>query len=272
MTATAEDLDFGVEAMEPDGEELASLEGMAPDEERPGRREWHERRRIAFGGSDLGALYLVLGIRQPSESDPDWLIDKAKPVRVGSRKRKNLRAVPRLFAEKGGLRKERKDNDTSKAGREREIELLTQWRRHLESGSFRDEREELIIPASIRHVSAIPEEWLPLVDRHCPRLAVSIDGWARDVFGTLIDVSAKCSVNEKPTLPWYNALQSQGVISATSAPYGVVVLGEQWGAGWKADGPIRAWFVDRDDDEIARIHAAVEEGWARVDALRKEMA
>jgi hypothetical protein len=70
---------------------------------------------------------------------------------------------------------------------------------------------------------------------------------------------------------WYWRLQVQAQLAVTACEFAVLVLGEFWAAtDWREPGPVRAWVIERDEDEIARVRAWVEEGWQRVEALRKE--
>lgn len=224
---------------------------------------WLERRTLGFGASDVGALLLICG-HAPDEKTPKWLLETVKVPR-GAR-------APRLLLEKAGLVEPREVGATAQAGNDRERELLEQWKLSVQHEALRIPEERLVRLDTVAHADSVPREWLPLVDRHCPRLIATPDAWARDVMGDLVDVQLKCSVAERTELPWYYRAQIVAETAVMNARWGLCVLGERWAAGWGSDGPLRAWPVGRDEALIATIRADAIECWARVEELRDRHA
>lgn len=249
--------DMSLEAMEL-AEPLNDAPSAAPAD------PWLARRMEGFGCSDLPALLVAVGLRSP-DGAPGYVADRAKPIR-----RKGGSAMPRIFLEKAGLRAALKVGEAAHRGHARERELLVQWGRHLERGSFYGPHEHDLVPSSLGFAENVPREWLPLLDRGGSRLLDTPDAWIRDWLGGLVAVQAKCSTREKRELPWWWAVQLQGELAIQGAERGVLVCGEGWAATWTdIDGPIRSWPVERDERAIAELREATRRGWAIVEELRR---
>jgi hypothetical protein len=183
--------------------------------------------------------------------------DAAKTIRVRGG------TAPRVIARKAGLAAPEALSDVMRRGLEREPELAEAWRAQLHGSAT------LLEPESLRYVPhAVPRAWLPLVDRHCHELTCTPDAWIDDVLGGHHVVELKCSVRAHVELPPHYVLQVQAQIAVTGADGGVLVVGQQWGAGWLGDGPIATWTIRRDERLIDELRAAAHEGWQRVLALR----
>lgn len=212
---------------------------------------WHQRRALGFGASDVPALLVGLGLRDAS-SVPGYIAENAKGIRVAGGD-----VYPRIVLEKAGRKAARKVGTSADIGRVREVELIAAWAATLTE-------RDAIDPESVTHASVLPIELTPLVDRECPRLAVSPDGWCRDVLGELVLVEAKCGNAWRDALPWYWRAQIMAQLAATGVGMGVLVLGQQWSRSMEARGPIQAWPVERVESEIEEIRAAVRAGWLLV--------
>jgi hypothetical protein len=221
---------------------------------------WLERRGYGFGCSDLPALFVALGI-ESGEGAPDYITDRARTTN-------RTRGVARIFAEKAGVVAPLKVGPAALKGTKRETELLRHWQTLLRRRVYYGPHEALYVPGSLGLAEHAPKRWYPLVDRHCPRLTDTPDSWILDALDGMHVVQAKCSATEKPTLPWWWALQVQGEVAVQAADGGVLVCGEMWSAWHGNDGPVRSWPVERCEASIARIRAAVAEGWSIVERLR----
>lgn len=250
MVSATDDLSLDHETV--DAQLTEALDEISPD-------PWLERRKLSFGCSDVPALLFTLGLRTDV---PSYIRERAKLVRT----RKGL--VPHLFAEKAGLAKARKAGASAARGLERESAVLDAWRMLLDRENYYTPAEEEIEASSITAASLTPREWLPLVDRHCPPLAGTPDAWARLHCGCLVNVQVKCSAGPKRALPQIWRDQVQAEMAVTGAPYSALVCGEEWAAWHGNDGPIRVWFVERDEEVIAEIRAAAKRGWREVERLR----
>jgi hypothetical protein len=217
---------------------------------------WHQRRALGFGASDVPALLVGLGLRDAS-SVPGYIAENAKSIRVAGGE-----MFPRIVLEKAGRKAPRKVGSSANIGRTREVELIAAWAATLTEG-------DAIDPESVTHASVLPIELTPLVDRECPRLAVSPDGWCRDVLGELVLVEAKCGNAWRDELPWYWEHQIQAQLAATGVSMGVLVLGQQWSRSMEARGPIQAWPVERNERVVAEIREAVRAGWLLVERARQ---
>jgi hypothetical protein len=102
----------------------------------------------------------------------------------------------------------------------------------------------------IAHADLAPREFYPLVDRECPVLTATPDGWCRGPSDE----------------PWYWRVQLQAQIACMAAEAGALVCGPGWIVGSEAD-PIW-WLVERDDVEIARIRRVAVRAWDDVERLR----
>ena len=205
LAADAE-LDFSHEAMH------------RPQLVAPPADPWLARRMLGFGASEIGALYLALELRTPSPDDPKYLLD----------------AAARLFGVKAGRRKPSGGSRATEGGQRRERDVLRAWADAGCPGS-------IVEPWSVRHADEIPREYLPLVDRHCPRLVCTPDGYARDDGGRLVHVEVKTTWKRHdarhtaPFLWWGYELQVQAGIAATGAHSGVCVVGLGYASGDDGD-------------------------------------
>jgi hypothetical protein len=228
---------------------------------------WHARRAMTFGASEVPALVVGLGTLGDwvgYVGTPGYLLDKAKlfPSPIGM--------VPRIILEKAGVRAPLKVGKAAAAGTRRERELLLAWKAEVDAGLHPD--ADGVDVGSIRHADAAPKEWFPLVDRECPSLAVTPDAWCRDMFGANVGVELKCSTYAADVLPGWWLDQKQAQIAACAEDWGIVVQGVDWSAGWKKDGPVRSWRVDRDDARITLIRDVCRRGWEMVEAIRKTVS
>lgn len=223
---------------------------------------WLARRALGFGASDVAALLVALG-RRHAEDFPAWVRDAAKPIRT------RAGIVPRVLARKAGLAAYEAPSAVALEGIRRERELYSEAYRQARVAPW--VASPGLDPESLTYApDAIPRECLPLVDRYERALSATPDAWARDLYGGLVCVELKCSVQAVLHLPPHYALQVQAQIAVMGAESGLLVVGQQWGASWAPDGPIAAWPVERDDAVIAEIREAAAEGWRRVCALREE--
>lgn len=166
-----------------------------------------------------------------------------------------------MFLEKAGFAKPTAGNASMRIGAAREPELLAAWRATL--------GESVLDGESVVHASALPRELYPLVDRECPRLAVTPDAWCRDLWGGLVCVECKCSRYDGAELPLHWRIQCQAQIAVMDAVMGVVVLGRHWSVSMEHVGEVVAFPVERDEAMIASIRGAVVDGWQRVTDLRE---
>jgi len=215
---------------------------------------WLVRRKHSFGGSDLAALFVLLGLRE-SSSVPGYIADAAKVMR------KSGRLGPRLILEKAGFAKPYAGNESMRIGSAREPELLAAWTSTLATSMV---DTTTVVPAS-----AVPRECYPWVDRECPRLAVTPDAWCRDVWSSLLTVELKCSRYYESALPWYWRVQAMSQIAVMGASGGFVVLGRGWSRAEDYMGEVTHWEIERNESEIDEIRDAVVKGWEMVERLRE---
>ena len=126
-------------------------------------------------------------------------------------------------------------------------------------------------PWSVRHADVLPKEYLPLVDRHCPRLTCTPDGFARDAEGRLVHVEVKTTWKRHDErhdrgLWWGYRLQVLAGMTVTAAHAGVCVVG--LGYASDDDGQLAVHAVEGDADEVEQIRWACVEGWKRVEAMK----
>jgi hypothetical protein len=121
----------------------------------------------------------------------------------------------------------------------------------------------------IEHASAVPREWLPLVDRHAPHLSCTPDAWCR-IGGELINVQIKTDVRggrQRPDREW--CWQVQAECAVTGAGGSILLYAPGWASWRQSDrGSLVGWVVERDDAVIERIREATTVGWQRVEALK----
>jgi hypothetical protein len=233
---------------------------------------WLARRQLTFGASDVPALLVAYG-RRDGEAMTRTIRANANLIQL-----RGLPPTPRLLLEKAGLRrplKSARGPDTPRArGQRLEQQLLREWRVLVGAGQVPD--AELLDAASVTHAAAVPREFFPLIDRRCPSLSATPDGWAYDVLGGLVLLEAKCTVHAAGAPRPHHVLQVQTQLAVTDCTVGLIVEGEGWGAAWKAgadgpSGPIRTWPVERDDEVIAEIREVATEAAARVRELREHV-
>lgn len=222
---------------------------------------WLERRTHAWGGSEVGALLVAYGLAPHNAILPAWISEQAEHYqRLG---------VPKLLAWKAGLRARPKGDTKSKTrGSDRERELLARYRD--QQKRLAPERRR-VDPRTIRHADTLPKQFFPFVDRHCHRLAVTPDGWARAQHdGELVMIELKCTYKPITVVrpPWHYRCQLQAEIAACSARYGLLVMGECWVDDEGPDGPVRTFAQRRDEELIARVRAVATEAWSAVERLR----
>ena len=220
------------------------------------RAAWLARRAHAWGCSELPALWLAA---DPELEAPAYLRQRIGKPRGHQRMR--------FVLEKAGIVEARSAGGAAARGTERERELLEQYTEQLRRGIVRG-----IDPESVRHADSMPSEWLPIIDRHQPRLACTPDAWGRDALGILHALELKCSVTERTELPWYWSLQVQGEMACMGADGGYVICGEHWAAHHGQDGPIRVWEVERDEKTIARARQLCADFWEAVEFVKTTSA
>lgn len=217
---------------------------------------WHQRRGLGFGASDIPALLVGLGLRDPAMA--------TKRTRDNAAIIRGTLGAPRIVAEKAGLKRP----FASPGGGEREAELFAAWVRSLPDDGPLD-------ASSAWHASVLPRRfWSPIRDPQCPHLAVSLDGGIDDVLGDEVVVEAKCGDPERDgpawpkdgSCPWFWRTQVQAQLAATGCSMGVLVCGVGW--AYRDAAPIVVWPIERDEDEIAEIREAVVRGWSMVEKVR----
>lgn len=228
------DVDFAMlEAPEP----VASVE---PD-------PWLERRRHGFGGSEIAPLLVALG--------------RATPLEVAALPKYVRAAASSIFRRKAFPRKEKAAGGAASRGQKAERPCLATW-----AARSCPIREQLV---SVTHADAAPKSWFPLVDRHCPRSAVTPDGWAVDILGDDVGLEVKTTAEPIGQTPWWWLAQVHAQNGAGGYAWSAIVVGEGW-AHWQPGRqlPPRAIRVERDEQQIERIRAACRDGWARVEEMR----
>ena len=227
----------------------------------PPADEWLQRRLRSFGASEVAALMIATGRRNAADY-PQWVQDLAKPIRVKGGK------APRLFARKALLSSQGKLSSVAAAGTRRERELYEAALRLIEAGTLPG-GGGLLLPEGLRYVpDHVPREWLPKRDDVEDRLSATPDAYClKDALGRQVAVELKCTAHAVLTVPPHYALQLQAQMACMGAESGVLVVGQQWAAGWQPDGPVCAWDVERDDAVITELREAAREGWAVVQQL-----
>ncbi len=209
---------------------------------------WLERRRHGFGASELAPLLVALGRVTPAEiaALPKYLREQASSI----------------LRRKAFPGRERKAGGAASRGQKAERVVLEAWRRA-------DAEAAGLI--NITHESVAPRSWFPLVDRHCPRLTATPDGWASDVFGDDVGLEVKTTVEPIGQTPWWWLTQVHAQNAVGAYERSLVIVGEGW-AHWREDRRVRprALSVPRDEAQIERIRAACRDGWARVEEMRAE--
>lgn len=205
---------------------------------------WLERRGHGFGASEIAALLIALGLREPV-GVPKYMVENAR----------------KILAVKAGTRRPSKVGRAAREGSRSERALIAAW-------DADGECPVRSVLGTIAHADAAPRSFWPLVDRHCPRLTCTPDGWARDLFGEDVIVEAKCTTAPLAEPHWYWTVQVQAQLAVTSCAWGALVIGDEWAADWKQPGRVHAHAVERDEAVIAEIRGAVVEGWRLVEARR----
>jgi hypothetical protein len=219
------------------------------------RDPWLHRRTHAWGGSELAPLLFAYGLAPLTATPPAWVVEQAEHYKA--------LGVPKLIAWKAGLRPRPKGDVRSMGiGAGREKELLTRYKATI--------ARRRVKPESIRYADTVPREWFPLVDRHCTRIAVTPDAWARSVKSNgLVALELKCTYRGGTlALPWHYSVQLQAEIACMEAVGGILVVGDGWVDEREPDGPVRAFPVGPDKQTIGLSRAIATEAWALVEALR----
>lgn len=219
-----------------------SIEGM--EVVRDPEATWLDRRRQGFGCSDLGALWLALGLASPEEvaSAPRYMLDAAET----------------LIDHKAGRRAAPKVGSAARMGRERERLLFDHYR----DGS----RLRAVYAPDV-----LPQEMLPLVDRVEPRLLCTPDGWITGntaLAYPLAYLEIKCGRDERAELPWYWRLQCVGAACVLGCDRAVVVFGPGWARDDESGGEPVEWWIDVTPGDKTAVRLAVGQGWKRVEARR----
>lgn len=227
---------FGVSTQAELAAQVAEVRGVVDED------PWIARRRLTFGASDVPALALALGEPPPSDL-PDYV---SKLARV-------------LFAVKAGLRKAPAAGSAAQRGNEVEAELVA----YVNADPFCG------IPM-LHHATSVPREWLPLVDRHCPRLSATPDAWCREN-GRLVNVQVKTDMaGTKTGVPLWWWWQVQAEMAVTGSESTILLYGPGWASYRESDKREPVFFrVERDEAAIGQIRQWVIQGWKRVEEMKK---
>jgi hypothetical protein len=231
---------------------------------------WLTRRKSAFGASEIPMVLALTG-RYDAAKLPRYMQDRIAPFETRKLHLRRWQGIPRLYLEKADIVRAQKAGPAARVGQDREQELLRAWTTLLVCGDYALEIEAEIDIASIRHASAVPREWFPLVARR-GRVAVTPDAWCRTEDGRLIGIEIKCTTSDVHEVRWVWNVQAQSQGMATSEDGSIVLAGPRWAreAGRRDDGhPVRA-FVAPDEAMRAEIAAASEEAWREVEKLKHE--
>jgi hypothetical protein len=259
----------------PDPYAIAALdEPPAAELVAPPADEWLQRRALGFGASDIAALFVGYDVHDPAE-----LGDKAR--KNGHRFARGKWKLPRIVLEKAGIVPPLAGNSARDAGKDRERMLVQQWRGLVERGQAGADAE-FVNPTTIQYVPDIYAiELIPFIDREEPRLVVSPDVFARDVFGGLGCWDSKCSVNPYASTErgffYEHVVQVNAQMAACGGTHGGVIEGCGWGGVFRdhpdgtPSGRIQTWAIDRDGRLITTIRQVVRRAWDDVLAVRAEM-
>jgi hypothetical protein len=212
---------------------------------------WLSRRKLLWGASDLPLLFASRG----------WLSTGDLTKTQCAELQDNRAGIPRYLARKAGLMGDRKGQSQAKTLAS-ELKLLETWtpRYALAAG---------VDPASVRHASSWPQEWMPLRDAECDSLGATPDAYGRDVYdGTLVMADCKCPPDDDAWSRWGKrwSVQMQGQMAVTRASRALVIVGNRWAIPGAA-GSVTHHEVERDESVIARIREACEDAWATVQRL-----
>lgn len=238
---------------------------------------WLARRALTFGASEVAALFVGYDVEDPA------LLGSYAQKNGARRARGRWKNEPRIVLEKAGILPPLKAGKGVDMGKERERELLVQWRDLVWRGAA-GPSAALVDGDSIAYVPEVmPVEAMPLVSRRCPALAATPDVWARDLLGLLGVVELKCSMHPfaEPIGGHpgggprrQHVIQLHAQADVLGAEWLAVVEGEGWGADWRdhagePSGPIRTWPVKVDRALIATIHEVCTRAMNRVMEIRE---
>ena len=230
---------------------MASLVDYAPGRDEPldARTAWLDRRRHAWGASEIPALLLAYDERADElRTARKYHLEDAGIGRHG---------VPRIVARKAGLLAAKRASAAMRTGSEREAELL----------------DALSVWSDLTQIARVEGHPIfgpmsPVRDRLGAPLAASIDAIAfvDGPGGGAVAVEAKCTRDGVVVVPWYWIAQLQAQLACSGYARGAIVVGEGWAAG--ADSAPRWWLFDACGEWHARIRRVAVRAWADVEMIR----
>jgi hypothetical protein len=213
---------------------------------------WLARRARRIGGSDVPAVLLAYDPR-PDEIDaaPRYIAEAAALTRT------TRGEMPMVIARKAGLRAPVRRSAMMGRGLAREASLLRSWAR--------------TTGTRVVLASEMPPHARQPIDHDCASIAVTLDAMAWDAIDGWAPAEAKCTRDAYSAPSWYHRAQVQTQIACALAVGAWLVVGPGWGASDDGGGEPVAWWIERDDDEIARIRRAATKAAAQL-ALAMEDA
>jgi hypothetical protein len=225
------------------------------------RDAWKQRRRLTIGASEV-----PLALMTVDAVSADGRAFHKEQMKITRTRHGEL---PFWIARKLGLRKPLREDSAMRSGRQLESEVVAEARRLNKLGAY-------------EMASSVPQEWLPLVDRECPTLSCTPDGWCRDWLGELVAIEIKCTRDFPGSFPdrplWYWHAQALAECAVTGASSALIVCGPGWAIDrTKLKTPMdyaapRVWAIRRDDAAIGRIRAAVVKVGEIISKVKEEMA
>jgi hypothetical protein len=236
----------------------------------------------SVGTSQLAKYRVALGLRTWQLGDPDYIRRQTAIIKKSGQSRALLNAA-------GVLKPLSEDNETLNRGSEREPQIFAAWKALLEGGYFAHDFEAQINPATIVWRPPPRADDPRMHDAECPELSTSgFDGDALTYDGEPVAIDAKCARYKHPharfagpvwwdrgVCPWWYADQLGAIMSMRRMHHSLLIVGGGWNRDDddpRSDGPLRVFYVKRDERHIEEVREIARRTMRRVRDLRATAA
>jgi hypothetical protein len=233
----------------------------------------------SVGTSQIAKYRVALGLREWQLGDPDYIRRATAIIKKSGKSRALVTAA-------GLLHPLKEDDETLNRGTRREPEIFSAWTALMREKWFTHDFEREIDPSTIVWRPPPRKDDPRVFDRACPELDTSgFDGDCLTWSGEPVAIDAKCARYKHPharfqgpvwwdrgECAWWYRDQLHAIMSIRRMKHSLLLVGGGWNRDdddTRGDGPLRIFYVPRDERHIEDVRDIARETMRRVRELRE---